>query len=245
MKLPLGLRALLLAAQLLAALFLATFLAPPPITADADVSAAAHVSAADADATDAGYAAARSGPTDAGYSAIAARSGPTDTGYPDIAARAAISSGRGSPRAGPVPASAWSWPLSPRPAVLRAFDPPAKPWLSGHRGVDLEAAFDGAPLKSPAAGTVSFVGTVVDRPVITIDHGNGLRSSFEPVASSLRAGSAVAEGDVLGQVQTGHCGPAPPCLHWGVRRGEDYVNPLAFVMDLRPSVLLPPLNPGP
>jgi murein DD-endopeptidase MepM/ murein hydrolase activator NlpD len=129
--------------------------------------------------------------------------------------------------------------------VLRAFDPPAKPWLSGHRGVDLEAASDGAPLRSPAAGTVSFVGTVVDRPVITIDHGNGLRSSFEPVASSLRAGSAVAEGDVLGQVQTGHCGPAPPCLHWGVRRGEDYVNPLAFVMDLRPSVLLPPLKPGP
>ena len=86
---------------------------------------------------------------------------------------------------------------------------------------------------------------VVDRPVITIDHGNGLRSSFEPVASALTAGSAVAEGDVLGQVQTGHCGPAPPCLHWGVRRGEEYVNPLAFVTDLRPSVLLPPLETGP
>lgn len=152
---------------------------------------------------------------------------------------------RGSPRGGPVPAPAWSWPLSPRPAVLRAFDPPARPWLSGHRGVDLEAAHDGAPLISPAAGTVSFVGTVVDRPVITIDHGNGLRSSFEPVASSLAAGSAVAEGDVLGQVQSGHCGPAPPCLHWGVRRGEDYVNPLAFVMDQRPSVLLQPIDAGP
>jgi hypothetical protein len=24
-----------------------------------------------------------------------------------------------------------------------------------------------------------------------------------------------------------------------VRRGEDYVNPLGFVMDLRPSILLP------
>ena len=34
----------------------------------------------------------------------------------------------------------WSWPLSPRPAVLRAFDPPARPWLSGHRGVDLRAS---------------------------------------------------------------------------------------------------------
>ena len=65
--------------------------------------------------------------------------------------------------------------------MLRAFDPPAKPWLSGHRGVDLQAAHDGAPVTSPAAGTVSFVGVVVDRPVITIDHGDGLRSSFEPV----------------------------------------------------------------
>ena len=155
------------------------------------------------------------------------------------------SSVRGSPRAGPVPAPDWSWPLSPRPAVLRAFNPPARPWLSGHRGVDVEAAYDGAPLISPAAGTVSFVGIVVDRPVITIDHGNGLRSSFEPVASALTAGSAVAEGDVLGQVLTGHCGPAPPCLHWGVRRGDEYVNPLAFVTDLRPSVLLPPLETGP
>ena len=158
---------------------------------------------------------------------------------------AAASGVRGSPLAGPVPAPDWSWPLSPRPAVLRAFDPPARPWLSGHRGVDVEAAYEGAPLVSPAAGTVSFVGVVVDRPVITIDHGNGLRSSFEPVASALTAGSAVAEGDVLGHVLTGHCGPAPPCLHWGVRRGDDYVNPLAFVTDLRPSVLLPPLETGP
>jgi murein DD-endopeptidase MepM/ murein hydrolase activator NlpD len=89
---------------------------------------------------------------------------------------------------------------------------------------------------------VSFVGIVVDRPVITIDHGNGLRSSFEPVASELTAGSPVVAGDVVGRVQNGHCGPAPPCVHWGVRRGEEYVNPLAFVMDLRPSVLLPPLE---
>ncbi len=162
-----------------------------------------------------------------------------------VSTQVSIFAGRASPRTEPVPAPAWSWPLSPRPAVLRAFDPPARPWLSGHRGVDIEAARDGAPVISPAAGTVSFVGTVVDRPVITIDHGNGLRSSFEPVASSLTAGSAVEEGDVLGRVQAGHCGPAPPCLHWGVRRGEEYVNPLAFVMDLRPSVLLQPLEAGP
>ncbi len=132
----------------------------------------------------------------------------------------------------------WRWPLDPRPAVLRAFNPPARPWLSGHRGVDLRVAYDGAPVTSPAPGTVSFVGVVVDRPVITVDHGNGLRSSFEPVESGLAAGAAVAAGEVLGGVQSGHCG-RDPCVHWGVRRGTEYLNPLAFVMDQRPSVLLP------
>ncbi|WP_455833889.1 M23 family metallopeptidase [Pseudarthrobacter siccitolerans] len=137
-----------------------------------------------------------------------------------------------------VDAPSWRWPLSPRPAVLRDFDPPPKPWLSGHRGVDLESASDGVQVTSPAAGTVSFVGVVVDRPVITIDHGNGLRSSFEPVESSLATGSVVAAGQPIGTLLPGHCA-ATSCVHWGVRRGDGYVNPLQFVMDLRPSILLP------
>ncbi|NUT71705.1 M23 family metallopeptidase [Pseudarthrobacter sp. C4D7] len=132
----------------------------------------------------------------------------------------------------------WQWPLAPRPPVLRSFDPPPKPWLSGHRGVDLGAAGAGAGVHSPEAGTVTFVGMVVDRPVITIDHGGGLRSSFEPVESTLSVGAAVARGEEIGTVLAGHC-PAAACLHWGVREGEEYVNPLQFVLDLRPSILLP------
>ncbi|XAS67834.1 M23 family metallopeptidase [Micrococcaceae bacterium Sec5.7] len=132
----------------------------------------------------------------------------------------------------------WSWPLSPRPEVLRPFDPPDKPWMSGHRGVDLWAAHDGAAVTAPESGTVSFVGVVVDRPVITIDHGNGLRSSFEPVHSSLTAGTVVARGQEIGTLIAGHCA-VPACVHWGVRRGDEYVNPLQFVLDLRPSILLP------
>ena len=137
-----------------------------------------------------------------------------------------------------APRETWKWPVSPEPAVIRAFDPPDKPWMSGHRGVDLAAAHDGVPVTSPEAGTVSFAGLVVDRPVITIDHGNGLRSSFEPVESPLTAGAAVAKGDVIGTLLPGHCRTVA-CLHWGVRRGDEYVNPLEFVLDLRPSVLLP------
>jgi murein DD-endopeptidase MepM/ murein hydrolase activator NlpD len=148
------------------------------------------------------------------------------------------------PAASSAAAAGWSWPLSPRPAVLRRFDPPERPWLSGHRGVDLQAAYDGAPVTAPAAGRVSFAGFVVDRPVLTLDHGNGLRSTFEPLESTLQPGAAVLEGAVLGRTMPGHCG-GTPCLHWGVRRGEEYLNPLGFVIDLRPSILLPPVRPGP
>lgn len=151
-------------------------------------------------------------------------------GGPPAALPASLVPGPGVP--------SWEWPLAPKPRVLRAFDPPDKPWMSGHRGVDLEAVHDAAPVTTPESGTVSFVGVVVDRPVITIDHGNGLRSSFEPVESTLATGDAVAKGDTIGTLLPGHCS-ALPCVHWGVRRGEDYLNPLEFVMDLRPSILLP------
>jgi murein DD-endopeptidase MepM/ murein hydrolase activator NlpD len=137
----------------------------------------------------------------------------------------------------------WRWPLAPRPPILRGFDPPPKPWLSGHRGVDLGFATAGTSIVSPAPGTVSFVGVVVDRPVITIDHGGGLRSSFEPVESTLAVGTTVGAGEVIGTALPGHC-LAAQCLHWGVRDGEEYVNPLQFVLDLRPSILLPLAGAG-
>jgi len=161
---------------------------------------------------------------------------PAAPGRPGAAAAIAVRwSGDTTGGGGYVPP--WSWPLRPLPRVLAPFRPPPQPWLSGHRGVDLSAAAE-ATVAAPAAGTIAFAGWVVDRPVLSIDHGNGLRSSFEPVVSDLRKGDAVARGDPVGRLSgRGHC--AGPCVHWGVRRGGQYVNPLQFVADLRPSVLLP------
>ncbi|HKU11435.1 MAG TPA: M23 family metallopeptidase [Sinomonas sp.] len=143
------------------------------------------------------------------------------------------------PLAGAASSTGWEWPLSPRPAVVRAFDPPEKPWLSGHRGVDL-ASGAGQEIRSPAPGTVVFAAWVVDRPVVTVDHGKGLRSSFEPVETALKSGDRVAAGQAVGRLWNGgsHC-RAGPCVHWGVRDSDDYVDPLRFVADTRPSVLLP------
>lgn len=128
------------------------------------------------------------------------------------------------------------------PEVLRPFSAPPAPWAAGHRGVDLGTGQSGASIRSPADGTVSFTGVVVDREVLSIDHGSGYVSSFEPVSSELEVGDAVGAGEVIAQLDSyedgsGHCDQ--PCVHWGVRHHGEYINPLLMIGALEPSVLLP------
>jgi murein DD-endopeptidase MepM/ murein hydrolase activator NlpD len=79
---------------------------------------------------------------------------------------------------------------------------------------------------------------VAGRPVLSIGHQGGLVSSYEPVHGALPKGARVRQGQVVGTIAgPPHC--SLPCLHWGVRLNGAYVNPLAYVTDRRPSVLLP------
>ncbi|MFF4963088.1 murein hydrolase activator EnvC family protein [Streptomyces sp. NPDC001222] len=140
-----------------------------------------------------------------------------------------------------VPAVARLWPVGVRPLVLRGWEPPATPYGPGHRGVDLAAA-PGDPVRAVAAGRVVFAGRVAGRGVVSVElAGTGsppLRTTYEPVRPSVHEGDTVRPGDVLGVLEapTAHC--AGPCLHWGLLRGETYLNPLS---------LLPPwlLHAGP
>jgi murein DD-endopeptidase MepM/ murein hydrolase activator NlpD len=130
-----------------------------------------------------------------------------------------------------------SWPLTP-PSVARGFDPPPHPWLAGHRGVDL-AGPAGVPVSSAAPGTVVFAGSVAGRPLVSVAHANGLRTTYEPISPLVRTGQAVPAGAPLGTLLAGHPGcPAAACLHWGARRGAEYVDPLAL-LGLRRVRLLP------
>ncbi|WP_169746762.1 M23 family metallopeptidase [Demequina silvatica] len=127
-------------------------------------------------------------------------------------------------------------------APLRAdalFVAPAAPWASGHRGVDLLAAV-GQVVVAPGDGVVAFSGRVVDRGVVTVDHGGGVVTSLEPVSDAPPAGTAVARGEAFAVVgeDPGHCAPAT-CLHWGVRVDGVYVDPLDLLEGFGPVVLLP------
>jgi murein DD-endopeptidase MepM/ murein hydrolase activator NlpD len=136
-----------------------------------------------------------------------------------------------------VPGAGWTWPLAGSPPVTRPFQAPAGPFGPGHRGVDLAAA-PGATVLAAGDGVVAFAGMVAGRPVVSIDHPGGLRTTYEPVDPSVAAGQAVARGSPIGTLLAGHPGcPAAACLHWGVRRGETYLDPLALLLAVRVRLL--------
>jgi murein DD-endopeptidase MepM/ murein hydrolase activator NlpD len=145
-------------------------------------------------------------------------------------------------RAGPT-GSAWTWPLSGRPQVVRGFQPPAAPWGAGHRGVDLGSE-SGALVLAAGTGVVSYAGVVAGRGVVSIVHGP-LRTTYEPVRATIRAGARVAAGAVIGHLDSrpSHCAPRA-CLHWGLRRGDTYLDPLTLVGG-GPTRLLPIWGTGP
>ncbi|SER57223.1 M23 family metallopeptidase [Actinokineospora terrae] len=134
----------------------------------------------------------------------------------------------------------FSLPLVPARPVSRPFTAPAHPYGAGHRGVDLPGAV-GEPVHAAADGVVVFAGVVVDRSVVSIQHRGGLRTTYEPVVPEVAGGTRVRRGDVLGRLGAGHPGCAvAACLHWGLRRGREYLDPMVAVH--RPRVRLLPLD---
>jgi hypothetical protein len=153
------------------------------------------------------------------------------------AAPAAIPSAAMASSSVPSPTSPFGWPLAGFPEVTRPFEPPEHPYGPGHRGVDLRGS-PGQPVLAAGDGTVAFAGLVAGRPVVSVDHPNGLRTTYEPVAAAVTIGQQVHRGDVLGSLDAGHPGCAEAaCLHWGVRRGEEYLDPLRLLAHGRVRLL--------
>ncbi|MEU6175668.1 M23 family metallopeptidase [Streptantibioticus parmotrematis] len=164
----------------------------------------------------------------------------------------AYAPGRAVADAAPGGEGARAWPVTgphgerEPPPVLRGFEPPPAPWAPGHRGVDLGAP-PGTAVRSAAPGEVTFAGVIAGRGVVTVQlSGSGeppLRTTYEPLRPAVRPGDRVTAGQDIGTLGPGpfHC-PAG-CLHWGLLRGDQYLDPLSLIPPalrrLGPSRLLP------
>ncbi len=135
-----------------------------------------------------------------------------------------------------IAAGTWTWPAAG--PVIRGFDPPASPYGSGHRGIDI-AAPAGSVAVAPADGRVSFAGPVGGRLFLTIDHGGGLESTFSWVSAlQVRRGDIVVPGQPVARTGGGHTGDLVANLHFGVKLNDAYVDPLDYLGPIDVSALI-------
>ena len=126
----------------------------------------------------------------------------------------------------------FDWPLRKPVSVLKAYDGPAQPWLSGHRGVDLQTR-TGEEILAPGDGMVSFTGKVAGKDVVSIKYGD-MALTFEPAITDIGVGASVRRGQPFAKVgeSSDHCDNV--CLHWGIRSGEKtYLDPASMVSAYR------------
>jgi len=132
-------------------------------------------------------------------------------------------------------ANAWSRPV--QGPVLQAFSyDEAHPYASGqHRGIDIGADTAGENVVAPAAGTVSFAGTVpTNGKSVTIETADGYSVTLTHLGSILVGkGTTVEEAANVGTI-----GPSgtpefdQPYVHLGIRLTADpngYLDPLRFL----------------
>ncbi len=135
--------------------------------------------------------------------------------------------------AGAPPAHAWTWPASG--PVLQHFSYDGDPYAAGqHRGVDVGGAA-GEPVLAPAAGSVTFAGTVPGGGrTVTIRTPDGLSVTLLHLGTITDVkGASVAEGAQVGTLGSSGASEWPkPYVHLGIRQASDaggYLDPESFL----------------
>src|SRR3989338_3041215 len=120
-----------------------------------------------------------------------------------------------------------SWPFYGR--LVSFFGYRSYPWRGVHTGVDIQA-YRGAPVRSTAAGVVSFVGWRSGYgKTVEIDPGHGVATLYaHNPGYAVKTGQKVRKGQVVCYVgMTGWS--TGPHVHYEVRRYGRPVNPVAFL----------------
>jgi murein DD-endopeptidase MepM/ murein hydrolase activator NlpD len=133
--------------------------------------------------------------------------------------------------AAPAPAAAAAEPhQDPGPVVVYAppvdgpvldpLRPPSTPYGRGNRGVEYDTE-PGDVVRAAAPGRVTFAGSVAGRRYVTVLHGDGVRTTYGPLAS---IGAGVAAGASVDRA--GAVGTAGDAMLWTARLGRRaYVDP--------------------
>ena len=158
----------------------------------------------------------------------------------------AVAIGRSRTDPGPPAASlgTYAWPVSGE--VIRPFVAPDGPYGAGHRGIDIATA-PGTQVVAASDGVVAFAGAVAGTLHVSIDHPDGVRTSYAYLSRiDVRAGDAVIRGQAIGQAGDGHVGVTPAHLHLGARYAGAYIDPMLLLerRDVVGLIHLAPIDGG-
>jgi murein DD-endopeptidase MepM/ murein hydrolase activator NlpD len=121
--------------------------------------------------------------------------------------------------------SGFIWPIWGAPTSYFGW----RDWGDFHRGLDIGAAY-GAPVEAVKDGVVvgaEYLGSYGN--MILIDHLDGLQTVYAHLSGfNVDVGQEVVQGEVIGWVgMTGYT--TGPHLHFEVRAGGEFVDPLGFL----------------
>jgi murein DD-endopeptidase MepM/ murein hydrolase activator NlpD len=138
----------------------------------------------------------------------------------------------------------YAWPVVG--PVIRGFEEPSGPYGSGHRGIDIVAP-PGTPMRAAQGGVVAFAGSVGGYLFISIDHPDGVRTTYSWVSAiAVGKGQRVNRGEVIGLTGHGHPDEDLAHLHFGARVDTTYIDPMLLLErgDVSGIIHLAPLEAG-
>ena len=101
--------------------------------------------------------------------------------------------------------------------VVDGFRPPTNRYGAGNRGIDFDTS-PGDTVRAAADGVVVYAGRIGASTHVVVLHDDGLRTSYSFLdTSTVRRGQHVAQGDGVGT--------ARQTVHFGVRAGDEYLDP--------------------
>lgn len=141
------------------------------------------------------------------------------------------------------PGPRWTRPVDG--ALVRAFEAPRTRFGPGHRGVDFAAA-PGTPVVAAGAGVVVFAGSIGPSSHVVVLHPvSGWRTGYSFLESvAVHRGAAVSGGTVVGTSGGAGDGHDGSVLHFSLRIGDEYVDPMILFrpLDLGAAVHLAPTD---
>ena len=109
------------------------------------------------------------------------------------------------------------WEPAVSAPIVDPFRMPSCTWCAGNRGIEYATA-QGEAVRAVAAGEVTFSGSIAGTTYVVVRHGDGLRVTYGNLAQGTIVSGDVGVAGMLVGTAAGH-------LHFGVRRGDDYIDP--------------------